>query len=63
MGKQQLRLLKFCLKYPTTWHTYGKDYSTVRVVKSLEDKGLIIRNLKTRQFRLNVIVTILTNVL
>lgn len=52
MGKNQLRLLKFAIKYSSSWHTYGKDRSTVSAIKSLENLGLIITN-EHRQFKLN----------
>lgn len=50
MGKNMLRLLKFAIKYQT-WHTYGKDQSTVRALNRLVNLGLIEKN-EHRQFRL-----------
>jgi hypothetical protein len=52
MGKNQLRLLKFAIEYPT-WHTYGKDRSTVDAIRSLDGKGLIVLN-EFRQFRIAI---------
>lgn len=50
MGKHQLRLLKFAIKYKG-WHTFGTDSSTVNAVRSLAAAGLIEVN-KHRQFKL-----------
>lgn len=50
MGRHQLRLLQFAIRYPG-WHSYGTDPITVRVVRSLESLGLIETN-EFRQFRL-----------
>lgn len=50
MGKHQLRLLKFAIKYHG-WHTYGKDRSTVSAVNTLSAMGLLELN-EFRQFRL-----------
>ena len=52
MGKNMQRLLKFAIQYPT-WHTYGKDRSTVSAVNRLCGLGLIKVN-GNRQFRLNI---------
>ena len=50
MGRHQLRLLKFAIKYQA-WHTYGTDQSTVRAVNRLAGMGLLDVN-EFRQFRL-----------
>lgn len=52
MGKHQLRLLQFAIKYPYGWHSYGTDESTVRAVNALCGRGLIEISDNTRQFRL-----------
>jgi hypothetical protein len=51
MGKHQLRLLRFAIRYPG-WHGYGKDRSTVDAVNGLEYLGLLEISRETRQFRL-----------
>ncbi len=40
MGKHQLRLLKFCLKYPG-WHSMGKTREDNRALWRLYDMELI----------------------
>jgi hypothetical protein len=54
MGKHQLRLLKFAIRYLSDgqWHSYGKDQTTVRAVKSLARMDLIELSDVSRQFRL-----------
>lgn len=52
MGKRQLQLLKFAIRYSGSWHSYGVERPTVDAVRSLEAKGLIIVNRKFRQFTL-----------
>jgi hypothetical protein len=52
MGKHQSRLLRFALKYPCEWHSYGTDDTTTRAVRSLERAGAL--EVKGRQFRLNL---------
>ena len=51
MGRHQLRLLKFALRFPSSWHSYGKDRATVDALNSLAGYGLIELN-TFRQFRL-----------
>lgn len=51
MGKNQLRLLKFAMRFPG-WHGYGKDRNTVAALRALEYYGLIEVSKETRQFRL-----------
>jgi hypothetical protein len=51
MGRHQLRLLKFAIKYHNEWHTFGTDSTTVNAVKSLCRLGLLEVN-EFRQFRL-----------
>ena len=55
MGKNQLRLLKFAIRFCRNdeWHTYGKDRSTVDAINSLVGKGLLDVN-EFRQFRLHI---------
>jgi hypothetical protein len=53
MGKHTRRLMQYALAYPYSWHSYGKDRSTVNALAILVRDGLIIRN-EHRQFRLNV---------
>ena len=50
MGKNQARLLRFAIQYPT-WHTYGKDRATVNAIRSLASYGVVEVN-EHRQFRL-----------
>lgn len=50
MGKHQLRLLKFAIKY-SGWNGFGTDSSTVNAVRSLCRLGLLEVN-EHRQFRL-----------
>jgi hypothetical protein len=51
MGKHQLRLLKFAIKYQG-WHGYGTDQTTVRVVYGLVRLGILELSDISRQFRL-----------
>ncbi len=52
MGRHQLRLLRFAIKYcKESWESYGTDTTTVRAVNSLVAKGLLEVN-EYRQFRL-----------
>lgn len=53
MGKHMLRLLRFALRYPDSWHTYGTDRSTVNAVRRLSELGLLECN-AVRQFRLRL---------
>jgi DNA-binding MarR family transcriptional regulator len=46
--------MRFALSYPASWHTYGKDRSTVNALHSLEAMGFIEISRETRQFRLNL---------
>lgn len=50
MGRHQLRLLKFAIKYKG-WQGFGTDVVTVSAVKSLVRMGLLEVN-EFRQFRL-----------
>lgn len=50
MGRNQSRLLRFAIQYPS-WQTYGTDPATVRAVNSLAAAGFIETN-GNRQFRL-----------
>jgi hypothetical protein len=50
MGRHQLRLLKFAIKY-SGWQGFGTDASTVNAVRSLVRMGLLEVN-EFRQFRL-----------
>lgn len=52
MGRHQLRLLKFAIKYKG-WHGFGTDSSTVNAIKRLVGLGLLEVN-EFRQFRLKV---------
>lgn len=52
MGRHQLRLLKFAIKY-RGWQSYGTDSTTVNAVGRLTDLGLLEVN-DNRQFRLKV---------
>lgn len=40
LGKNQLKALKFVHKYKG-WHTYHRDASTIKLVKSLVKKKLV----------------------
>ena len=51
MGKHQLRLLKFAIKYPG-WHSYSIDRVTVKTIISLVEYGLLVVN-ERQQFKLN----------
>lgn len=51
MGRHQLRLLKFAIKYQG-WHTYGTDKPAVKAIKSLVRLELLVEN-EFRQFKLN----------
>ncbi len=51
LGKHQKKLLKFAKKYSEAWHFYSQDSLTKKVVKSMQDKGLIIVN-EYHQFHL-----------
>ena len=53
MGKHQLRLLRFAIRFADEWHTFGTDQSTVRAIHSLVGKGLLETNFH-RQFRLYI---------
>lgn len=53
MGKHQLRLLKFAIKYPGI-HSFGKDRSTIDALRKLATYGLIDIDWDSRQFKLNV---------
>lgn len=55
MGKHQLRLLKFAIRFCNSGkpHSYGKDRITVRAINSLEKLGLIDVNREFRQFTLH----------
>jgi hypothetical protein len=53
MGRHQLRLLRFAIKYSQQWHTYGTDKATVKAINSLERMGLITVDRAMRQFKLN----------
>ena len=53
MGKHQLRLLKFALRFPSNWHTYGTDPSIVSAINSLSRMGLLDLN-EYRQFRIRM---------
>ena len=50
MGRHQLRLLKFAIKYKG-WHGFGMDSSTTNAIRSLVKLGLLEVN-EHRQFRL-----------
>jgi hypothetical protein len=50
MGKHQLRLLKFAIRY-RGWHGFGTDRTTTSAVRSLVRLGLLEVN-EFRQFRL-----------
>jgi hypothetical protein len=50
MGRHQLRLLKFAIKY-RGWQGFGTDSSTTNAVRSLVRMGLLEVN-EFRQFRL-----------
>ena len=50
MGRHQLRLLKFAIKY-SGWNSFGTDSSTMNAVRSLVRLGLLEVN-EHRQFRL-----------
>jgi hypothetical protein len=52
MGRHQSRLLRFALRYPCEWHSYGTDTTTSRAVQALVREGMI--EVKGRQFRLNL---------
>jgi hypothetical protein len=52
MGRHQLRLLKFALRYPNEWHSYGSDRSTVNAVRALARLELLELSPVSRQFRL-----------
>ena len=52
MGRHQLRLLKFAIKYKG-WQGFGTDSTTVNAVKRLVGLGLLEVN-EFRQFRLKV---------
>ena len=41
MGKNAIRLLQFCLKYPRGWHSMGTDRRDVYAMNTLEAYGLI----------------------
>lgn len=56
MGKHQLRLLRFAIRFyygPESWHSYQTDRTTVKAVRDLEGMGLIVTN-EHRQFQLAV---------
>lgn len=53
MGRHQRRLLQFALAYPYSWHSYGKDRSTVAAIRRLVELGFIT-TIDSRQFRLMV---------
>ncbi len=50
MGRHQLRLLQFAIKFPG-WNSYGTDVPTVRAVNKLVEAKLLEVN-EHRQFRL-----------
>lgn len=57
MGKNQLRLLRFAIKYPVHWHSYGKEQPTIRALRALERKGFIEIDAGLRMFRLETTST------
>lgn len=52
MTKNELRVLKFAIKY-RGWHSYAKDAVTTRVIYKLSNLELLKVNRETRQFSLN----------
>jgi len=44
LGKDQRHLMDFGKRIGGNWHTYAKDIDTVRVVKSLESRGILETN-------------------
>jgi hypothetical protein len=54
MGRHQLRLLRFAMRYPNGWHSYGTDATTVRAVNALAYLGLLEISSNSRQFRVNI---------
>lgn len=43
MGRHQAHALRFALKHPG-WHSFRQDTTTVRIIRSLERKGLVAVN-------------------
>ena len=54
MGKHQLRLLIFLLRYNEGWHSYGTDSTTVAAVNALTKYGLIEISDSSRQMRIKL---------
>lgn len=50
MGPHQINVLRFAIRFQG-WHTFAKDRTMKRAVKSLHAKGLLEIN-EFRQFRL-----------
>ena len=51
MGRHQSRILRFALRYPATWHPYGRDLAAVRAVRALAAAGFLRLN-EQRQFQI-----------
>ena len=52
MGRHQQRLMRFALRYPQDWHSYGTDQSTLRALQALVRYGFLELSDTSRQFRL-----------
>ena len=52
MGKEQLRLMKYALRYPDGWH-YCSPGKVRRAARRLEGKGIFEFNAKG-EFRINI---------
>ena len=52
MTLEQARLMRFALKYPAGWHSYGADVTPT--VRRLASHGLLDVSTATKQFRLAI---------
>jgi hypothetical protein len=42
--KNQIKMVKFLLKYPDSWHTHAGDYDTVSTACACSNLGILVLN-------------------
>ena len=54
MGRHQLRLLRFAILHPASWHPHGTDKSTREALQALHQMELLEHDPTRRRFRLAI---------